>query len=237
MSDNDKKDAKVKCPKCGKLLSPTYIKTHLKKQHSDDKDTKKEKEKAVKEAAVEILTRPPPSYVVPDTGSLTDAELDMIEQLEAMDLGDDVNDAVTADIFGSESGTSVYFEQFLSDHTASQSRQNKKNEDAKEKRMQPEAAIQKKMEKKTGGQHQSTPAGIIDILTPPPNAMLIEIKDWRNWKAAIGQVYAYGVYYPNHMKCIHFFGKIPDADQKTVIISICTTLGIKVTYESDRDTQ
>ncbi|WP_313657923.1 hypothetical protein [Planktothrix agardhii] len=49
-----------------------------------------------------------------------------------------------------------------------------------------------------------TLAGRIDILT---DTQLIEVKEWKRWKEAIGQVLCYGAYYPNHEKRIHFFGE------------------------------
>ena len=49
-----------------------------------------------------------------------------------------------------------------------------------------------------------TLAGRIDILT---DTQLIEVKEWKRWKEAIGQVLCYGAYYPNHKKRIHFFGE------------------------------
>jgi len=73
-----------------------------------------------------------------------------------------------------------------------------------------------------------TPAGKIDILT---DTEVIEIKEWKRWKEAIGQVLCYGKYYPNHKKRIHFFGKVHD-DFIQSIKSHCSEQGIIVTWES-----
>lgn len=95
-------------------------------------------------------------------------------------------------------------------------------------RNQPELLVQKKLEKKYGGTHQTTPAGIIDVITKDT---VIEIKSWENWKHAIGQLMAYNYYYPNHMLKVHFFGKIPNDELKIVIITICTHYRIAVDWE------
>jgi hypothetical protein len=97
------------------------------------------------------------------------------------------------------------------------------------KRNQPELAVQKKLEKKYNGTHKTTPAGIIDVWCQ--DGLIVEAKSWDNWKAAIGQLMAYGYYYPNHMLKVHFFGKIPDDEKRIVIITICTHYRIAVDWE------
>lgn len=47
-----------------------------------------------------------------------------------------------------------------------------------------------------------TKSGYIDLLT---DDSLIEIKHIDNWKAAIGQLMVYGMYYPNHQKVLCLF--------------------------------
>jgi hypothetical protein len=69
-----------------------------------------------------------------------------------------------------------------------------------------------------------TPAGKIDILT---KTQLIEVKEWKRWKEAIGQVLCYGHYYPNHQKQIHFFGNAHDEFIDMVKIH-CERLNIQV---------
>lgn len=46
-----------------------------------------------------------------------------------------------------------------------------------------ECDIQRKLEKELGGKHAHCQSGIVDILT---QGELIEIKNWKNWKSAIG---------------------------------------------------
>jgi hypothetical protein len=55
-----------------------------------------------------------------------------------------------------------------------------------------------------GEQEVNTLAGRIDILT---KTEVIEVKSFKGWKSAVGQVLVYGHYYPSHRKRIHFFGK------------------------------
>lgn len=104
----------------------------------------------------------------------------------------------------------------------------------KKTRQQPEEKVQKKLEKKLNGKHQTTPVGIIDILT---DTELVEIKAWSNWKSALGQVFAYGHYYPNHMKRIHFFGRPPSENLQQAIFAICASLRIRVTIEPYNSTK
>ncbi|AAV51136.1 putative KilA-N domain-containing protein [Acanthamoeba castellanii mimivirus] len=47
-----------------------------------------------------------------------------------------------------------------------------------------------------------TKSGYIDLLT---DKYLVEIKDYRNWKSAIGQLLVYSVYYPKKIKCMYLF--------------------------------
>ena len=101
------------------------------------------------------------------------------------------------------------------------------------RRAQPEKAIQLKLEKRYNGKHQETDAGIIDILT---ETEIIETKEWKAWKGAIGQLYAYGHYYPNHMKHMHLFGPHPNEKLKQVIFSVCAGLRIRVTFEPNTST-
>ena len=53
-------------------------------------------------------------------------------------------------------------------------------------------------------------AGIADIVS---DDLLIEIKNWKYWKQAVGQIMVYSVYFPGRAKRLHLFGVRPD--QKT----------------------
>lgn len=89
-----------------------------------------------------------------------------------------------------------------------------------------EEKIRSKLLESVGGKAEvSTPAGRIDILT---ESELIEVKHLENWKAALGQVAAYGFFYPNHYRRIHLFGTCPPSLEVELI---CRRLGVIVTFE------
>ena len=66
-----------------------------------------------------------------------------------------------------------------------------------------EKMIQDNLKKKLRGKIEvKTPVGKIDLLT---NDTLIEIKTYTNWKCALGQLIAYGTFYPNRRKQMCLF--------------------------------
>lgn len=67
-----------------------------------------------------------------------------------------------------------------------------------------EVYYQRKLEKLLGGNHYKTPAGEIDILT---NTTLYEIKSWKGFKHAYGQLKSYAKYVPGKQLALIFFGK------------------------------
>ena len=67
-------------------------------------------------------------------------------------------------------------------------------------------------------------AGRIDLLS---STEIIEIKHGPKWKHALGQILAYGKYYPNYQKVIHLFG----SDEENEIIDTCASHGVLVRYE------
>ncbi|MEM8720233.1 MAG: hypothetical protein AAGE84_13135 [Cyanobacteria bacterium P01_G01_bin.39] len=74
----------------------------------------------------------------------------------------------------------------------------------------------------------STESGRIDILTP---SEIIEVKQVRRYKHAMGQITSYSYYYPQHMRRIHLFGKV-SSKQRKLIIQECFTANITVTFEN-----
>ncbi|BCS82505.1 putative KilA-N domain-containing protein [Cotonvirus japonicus] len=67
-----------------------------------------------------------------------------------------------------------------------------------------EKNIQLKLRKKYKGKLEvKTKSGHIDLLT---NKYLIEIKNYQNWKHAIGQLMVYSIYFPKKIKCLYLFG-------------------------------
>lgn len=82
-------------------------------------------------------------------------------------------------------------------------------------------------EQLNGKKEVKTPVGYIDVLT---KTELIEVKIAKNWKAAIGQVKSYAMFYPNHRPRIHLFGAIT----KTALQhaqSTCQSENIILTWE------
>ena len=71
------------------------------------------------------------------------------------------------------------------------------------------------------------PAGIIDIIT---DTDIVEVKKASDWKDAVGQVLAYGEYYPSLIKRIHLFSEV-SLGMRKIIADHCSTWGILVTFE------
>jgi hypothetical protein len=91
--------------------------------------------------------------------------------------------------------------------------------------LQKEREIQLKLHKELGGKIEvETDSGFIDILT---DNEIIEIKNGKNWKDAVGQILIYSLDYPKHVKRIHLF----DIDENEDIQKKCEIYNILVTYE------
>lgn len=73
----------------------------------------------------------------------------------------------------------------------------------------------------------STPVGRIDVLS---SREIIEVKVAHQWKHALGQVLAYGHYYPYHQKRIHLYGEHSPADIAQARQQ-CQRHEVKVTWE------
>ncbi|CAM9241890.1 unnamed protein product, partial [Ectocarpus sp. 4 AP-2014] len=75
-----------------------------------------------------------------------------------------------------------------------------------------------------------TPAGSIDVFTKDE---VIEIKYYKNWKSGIGQVKAYGEYYPLHKKRLNLFAREGDRASKyfEMATKLCVKEKICVTFE------
>ncbi len=93
-----------------------------------------------------------------------------------------------------------------------------------------ESYYRDKLARKLKGQTEvTTPVGRIDILTANE---IIEVKSIKQWKAALGQVIAYGHYYPSHRKRIHLFGRKLDVNSSLIERS-CLDHGVFVSWEDD----
>lgn len=88
-----------------------------------------------------------------------------------------------------------------------------------------ERQIQLKLYNKLGGEMEvETDSGFIDLLT---DTEIIEIKDGKNWKDAVGQILIYSIDYPIHTKRIHLF----NVKNNQIINNKCALYNIVVSYE------
>jgi len=89
-----------------------------------------------------------------------------------------------------------------------------------------EKEIQLKLQKELGGLIEvETDFGFIDLLT---NDEVIEIKEVRKWKSALGQVLVYASLYPGYKKRLHLFGETDDID---LITTKCQEFNTLVSIE------
>lgn len=95
----------------------------------------------------------------------------------------------------------------------------------------PEKRIQANLYAKLGGKMEIiTPLGDIDLLT---DDQIIEIKTFKNWKAALGQLLVYSKFYPNHQKRLYLFDrKIPS--KLALIKDACAEYDVLVDFEIDK---
>ena len=77
-----------------------------------------------------------------------------------------------------------------------------------------------------------TRAGSADVVT---SNSVIEVKLWKNWKHALGQVLACGTFIKGKEKRIHLFADATDKDAARTVTStardVCSTYGVAVTLE------
>ena len=89
--------------------------------------------------------------------------------------------------------------------------------------------VQQKLNKKFNGECEvSTELGIIDILT---DTQIIEIKNFKDWKSALGQILIYSTFYPEHKKCIHLFKTRNDKILLKKIEDVYKKYDVHLTYE------
>jgi len=88
-----------------------------------------------------------------------------------------------------------------------------------------EKLIQLKLQQELGGDIEvETKVGFIDLLTKDE---IIEIKEGKNWKHAVGQILMYGVEYSSHKKRIHLF----NMEKSDIVEDYCSLYDINVSYE------
>ena len=94
--------------------------------------------------------------------------------------------------------------------------------------MKTEQQLQQILAKQLNGKTEViTKCGRIDILT---DKELIEIKEYRNWKVAIGQLLSYSKFFPKHQLVMYVYGRIT-TDFKTVL-DTCSSYNIILKYDS-----
>ncbi|CAN0298381.1 unnamed protein product, partial [Pylaiella littoralis] len=93
-----------------------------------------------------------------------------------------------------------------------------------------EKDVKDALARRTQGETEwGTPAGSIDVSTKNE---VVEVKHYKNWKNGIGQVEAYGEYYPLHRKR-HLFAHEGEKASKyfEMATKLCAKDGIRVTFE------
>lgn len=91
-----------------------------------------------------------------------------------------------------------------------------------------EKFVQPLMEKELGGKHVKVPGGVIDVLS---DTVLCEIKRWKKWSEAIGQIIKYSATFPKHQKHIHFFSTPPPIEIINHIYLVLKNNDITMSYE------
>ncbi|MEM9766480.1 MAG: hypothetical protein AAF892_01185 [Cyanobacteria bacterium P01_D01_bin.71] len=91
-----------------------------------------------------------------------------------------------------------------------------------------EAREQARLAKKLNGKTAVvTPVGKADLVT---ESEIIEVKLFKNWQRALGQVLAYGTYFPEKQKRIHLVGSV-EIELLKKIIAIASNLSVRVSLE------
>ena len=91
-----------------------------------------------------------------------------------------------------------------------------------------EKVVQKRLAAKRVSQMEvQCKSGVIDILFSDE---IVEVKDGKAWKSAIGQVLVYNLEYPTRIPRIHLFNCGSD-EWKMMVTSFCSQLNVRVTFE------
>ena len=70
--------------------------------------------------------------------------------------------------------------------------------------------------------------GKIDILT---DSEIIEVKRYKTWKHALGQVLVYGIEYPNHKKVLYLYGTAkPRKSSWELICNACKNFEVECRF-------
>lgn len=88
-----------------------------------------------------------------------------------------------------------------------------------------EKLYQSQLHYKVGGTREvATPVGYIDLLN---DTYIVEVKEARDWKHAVGQIICYDFYKPKRQKVIALFGKISNK-LKGEVEYCCSNLNIDI---------
>ena len=92
-----------------------------------------------------------------------------------------------------------------------------------------EWVIAKKLCKELGGEVEvGSRYGKIDILT---DSEIIEVKRYKTWKHALGQVLVYGIDYPNHKKVLYLYGTTkPRKSSWELICNACKNFEVECRF-------
>ncbi|CAB1121308.1 unnamed protein product [Ectocarpus sp. CCAP 1310/34] len=95
-----------------------------------------------------------------------------------------------------------------------------------------ESSVRDALASIVGGEtEKETPVGFIDVLS---DTEVIEVKYYKQWRGALGQVLAYQAYYPGLAKRVHLFAQTGKKDTEKYVEStksVCDTHAVKVTFE------
>ncbi len=91
-----------------------------------------------------------------------------------------------------------------------------------------EYEVQQRLQVETKGGHQTCIIGIPDIVT---SDKIIEIKRWKGWMSAMGQLLAYSDYFPDRQLQVHFFGSRPNKAKIAEILRVLGNRGIIASEE------
>lgn len=82
-----------------------------------------------------------------------------------------------------------------------------------------------------GAVEVQTPVGLIDVLS---DTCVWEVKQYKKWKSALGQVLAYGYFYPSRGKGVYLYG-IPGEKVKEKITIICAFYSVGANFADPSD--
>lgn len=92
-----------------------------------------------------------------------------------------------------------------------------------------EWVITRKLKNEIGGEIEvGSKYGKIDLLTKDK---IIEVKRYKSWKHALGQVLVYGIDYPNHKKVLYLYGKAkPRTAMWDLICEACSKFNVDCVF-------